>query len=228
MTYAQAISRISNSLNSLQKDARIPKRYILSVLKETAEFLLSQKLRDRTLFRETDLFKWIRCVELKQEDTVKCPILEFKKCKTLSRSKHKLPKIVGSKYGYAVLVVQTVDGEKHFKHITLREYNNNSKRENAEKFKGGYFYINEYLYIPDSEIELVDILLLTLDEDAEDCSSCSDRTECDDVLQQEFPVPSKLMNVVIQETLKELSFRLQIPRDENSDLDSHQKSATIQ
>lgn len=227
MTYAQAISRITNSLNALQKDTRVSKRYILSVLKETGAFLLSQKLRDRTLFRETDLFKWIRCVELIQDDIIKCPVVEFRRCKSISRSKKKLPKIIGSKYGYAVLIVQTIDGEKTFDYISLVDYNNNSKRSNSDKFKGNYYYINEYLYIPDSEIEVVDILLLTLDEDAEDCSSCSEKGECDEVLQQDFPIPDKLMNVVIQETLKEISFRLQIPADSNSDLDPNQKGATI-
>lgn len=228
MTYSQAISTIRNTLNALQKDTRISKRYILSVLKETATFLVSQKLRDRTLFRETDLFKWIRCVEMKQEDVIKCPIVEFKRCKSISRSKKKLPKIVGSKYGYAVLIVQTIDGEKIFKPITILDYNNQSKRPNSDKFKGGYYYINEYLYIPDSEIEVVDVLLLTFDEDAEECSSCSEVKECSNILEQEFPVPDKLLKVVIQETLKEISFRLQIPKDENSDLDSNQRTATTQ
>lgn len=229
MTYGKAISRVVNGLNSLTKDARIPKRYILNILKEVGAFLLSQKMLDKTLYREEDLFKWIRCVELKSIDTVSCPIVEFRRCKSLMRSKNKLPKIVGSRYGYAVLIVSTISGERRFSSTTLSDYTNFIRKRNFEKFIGTKFYISEgYLYIPDSEVEVVDVLLLTLDEDYEDASSCEEKNPCKNVWDTELPFPNKFANVCIQETIKEVSLRLQIPTDSNSNLDPNQKTQTIQ
>lgn len=227
-TYGQVISRITNAINALQKDSRKPKRYILSVFKEKGQYLLSQKIRDRTIYRETNLFKWLNCVELKQIDTIKCPIIEFRTCKSLVRSKKKLPNILGSKYGYAVLVVQTIDGEKIYQPTTLREYNNNKKRANYELFSGQFYYISDnYLYIPDTEIEVVDVLLLTFDEDYERSSSCSEFSECYDVYAQKVPLPKKIAEVAIQETVREIVGTIGIVSDTNSDLDSNQKGATI-
>lgn len=228
MTYKEIVSRVVNSLNSVSKDNRIPKRYVLSVLKETGAFLLSQKMLDKTLYREEDLFKWIRCVELEEDDLVKCPIVEFRRCNSLMKSKKKLPKIIGSRYGYAVLVVATIDGNRRFSFSTLSDYTFLNSRKYFKKFKGTKYYISDgYLYIPDSEVEVVDMLVLTLDEDADECSGCSEKSPCKSVWDTEFPLPAKFSNVVIQETIKELSLRLQIPKDENSNLDSLQKTQTI-
>lgn len=166
---------------------------------------------------------------MEADDIVKCPIVEFRRCKSVMRSKKELPKIVGSRYGYAVLIVTTIDGDRRFSFTTLSDYSNMLKRRNFKKFIGTKYYIsNRRLYIPDSEVEVVDVLLLTLDEDAEECSSCSDKPKCQSVWDTEFPFPDKFANVCVQETIKEISLRLQIPKDENSNLDSLQKSQTIQ
>lgn len=191
--------------------------------------ILSQKMLDKTLYRETDLFKWIRCIELKQDDIVSCPVVEFRRCKSLMRSKKKLPDIIGSRYGYAILILTTIDSARRFSQITLNDYNILSRRKNSKKFLGTHYYIQDrYLYIPDSEVEVVDMFVLTLDEDAEDCSSCSEIPECQSVWDREFPFPDKLANTIISESIKEISLRLQIPTDTNSDLDQNNKSATIQ
>ena len=39
-----------DTFNALNKDSYIPKRYILSVLKSKAEFIMSQKFNDKSLF----------------------------------------------------------------------------------------------------------------------------------------------------------------------------------
>lgn len=229
MTYGQATSRVINSLNSLTKDMRISKRYVLSVLKEVGAFLLSQKILDKTLYRETELFKWIRCVEMKSDDIVKCPIVEFRRCDSVMRSKKKLPKIVGSRYGYAILSVTTIDGSRKLSFTTLSEYTNMIRRRNYKKFIGTRYYISDgYLYIPDSEIEVVDLLLLTLDEDYEDCSSCSEKPNCQSVWDTELPLPDKFGNVVLNETIKEVAMRLNIRQDVNGNLDPNILSQTIQ
>lgn len=227
-TYGEIVSRINNNFNSLTKDVRVPKRYILSVVKETGSFILSQRMRDKSLYRETNLFKWIKCLELKKQDIVRCPIIEFKKCNSIMKSKKKLPKIIGSKYGYAVLVVTTIDGETKFSPVTLPSYINLKNRKNSDKFLGKNYYIdNGYLYLPDSEIETVDILLLSLDEDLDECSECSDSDPCESVWDKELSIPDKLLTLVIQQTMQEISTRFGIPKDENSNLDSNQKTATV-
>ena len=228
-TYREIVSRIENSLNSLTKDTFIPRRYILSVFKSKAEFFMAQKLFDKTLFRETSLFKWVNCVQMVEEDVIKCGKLEFKRCKSLMKSKKKLPKVLWSKYGSSVILVTTIDGEKEYKLISQVDYMNLLKRPNSEKFIGKYalIYPDNYLYIPDSEVKMVNILMYTLDEKSDDSSDCKDCDDCESYWDKEVSISDKIREIVIQETLKEVSMRLQVPKDENSNMDSNQKSATV-
>ena len=87
MTYNEVISRIQNTFNALNKDSYIPKRYILSVLKSKAEFIMSQKFNDKSLFRETNLFTWLNCVEMKEVDTYKCGVVEIEDCDKVMQTK---------------------------------------------------------------------------------------------------------------------------------------------
>lgn len=228
-TYREIVSRIENSLNSLTKDTFIPRRYILSVFKSKAEFFMAQKLFDKTLFRETSLFKWVNCVQMVEEDVIKCGKLEFKRCKSLMKSKKKLPKVLWSKYGSSVILVTTIDGEKEYKLISQVDYMNLLKRPNSEKFIGKYalIYPDNYLYIPDSEVKMVNILMYTLDEKSDDSSDCKDCDDCESYWDKEVSISDKIREVVIQETLKEVSMRLQVPLDSNPNLDPNQKSATV-
>lgn len=227
-TYREIVSRIENSLNSLTKDTFIPRRYILSVFKSKAEFFMAQKLFDKTLFRETSLFKWVNCVQMVEEDIIKCGKLEFKRCKSLMKSKKKLPKVLWSKYGSSVILVTTIDGEKEYKLISQVDYMNLLKRPNSEKFIGKFaIIIDDYLYLPDSEIKMVNILIYTLDEKVDDLSDCKECDDCESYWDKEVLISDKIREVVIQETLKEVSMRLQIPKDENPQGDSNIKSQSI-
>ena len=226
MTYGDLISSVVNGFNSTKKDMRIPKRYILSVFKKNAEFIMSQKLRDRSIYREEDLFTWLNCIELKKEDIIKCSIVEFKSCKSLMKTKKKLPKILSSIFGYAILMVTTIDGDKEYKVKTLSSYNTLKRRKSFDKFKGNYVYIKDgYLYIPDSEVEAVNILLLTLDEDSDEMSECGDpNLGCISIWDRVIKVADKILTPIIQQTLQEISMRFNIPIDENSNLDVNIKT----
>ena len=54
-------------LKLLNKDERISRRYVLHVLKDISSNLISQKLLDRTLGREMNLYTKIECFEFKKE-----------------------------------------------------------------------------------------------------------------------------------------------------------------
>lgn len=225
MMYKEAVSRIQNSLNTLAKDTFIPRRYILSVFKSKAEFLMAQKLYDKTLYRETNLFKWINCVTMIEDDIVKCDKIEFKRCRSLMKSKKKLPKLLWSRYGPSIFLITNIDGTKEYKLINQADYLNLVNRKNSEKFLGKYaiLYPDNHLYIPDSDVKAVNVLNYTLDEKADEMSDCKDCEECKSYWDTEIEISDKIREVVIQETLKEITLRLQIPRDELDNLNANEK-----
>jgi len=64
----------------------------------------------------------------------------------------------------------------------------------------------------------VSLSLITLElYDLEQCSACS-QEKCKSAWDFEFIVPDKLLEVVISETLKEISINRQIQEDQNPNL----------
>ena len=230
-TYNEIVSRLELDLNSLSKDSRIPRRYILKTFKDTAEFFISQKLYDKSLFREMDMYKWIRCIKFKSENYISCGKIAFERCNSLMKSVKKVPKILSSKFGYAVLLITNIDNSKKYNIISMNDYINMANRPNFNKFKGKYiiFDADGYLYIPDSSIKLLNMLVITLDEKSEEFGECD--KECNDCINywdMNIDIPAKLNELIYNETFNKLVRRLNIPKDENDDLDNFQKSKTIQ
>ena len=67
-----------------------------------------------------------------------------------------------------------------------------------------------------------------MDEKADDASDCPDCKACESYWDKEVYVADKLREAVIQDTIKEIVMRLQIPKDENPNMDSNIKSQTTQ
>jgi hypothetical protein len=223
MTNAEIVSRVRNGLNSISKDDRISRRYILHVAKQKATFLISQKLNDRSLFREDNLYKTLDCFEMESVDIVRCDILEFRRCKSIMKSKCKLPKLIYSRYGSSLKEVITVDGEKEFKPITPSQYRRDKNR--VEKSDYIYFYVKDgYLYLLDTEIELISLYLISMEIDSlEEGCGCKDNDECKSLWEYEFNVPDKLEEAIVGETIKEIAMSKQIPRDENPNSNNNEK-----
>jgi hypothetical protein len=224
MTNAEIVSRVRNGLNSISKDDRISRRYILHVAKQKATFLISQKLNDRSLFREDNLYKTVDCFEMEPVDVVRCEILEFRRCKSIMKSKCKLPKLIYSRYGGSLKEVITADGEKEFKPITPSQYRRDKNRVEGSDYI--YYYVKDgYLYLLDTEIELVSLYLISMELDSvEDGCCCNNSEECKSLWDYEFNVPDKLEEAIVSEAIKEVAMSKQMPRDENPNSNNNEKS----
>lgn len=221
-TNLQFADRVINTLRLNYKDRFVSRRFILKLGKEKTKFLLSQKLRDRTLYREENLFTDISCVEMKEIDVFKCPIVEFRTCRKIMRSKKKLPELIFSRYGDSIRLVSNIDYSIQIGRTNPVDYIRNKNRKGYRE-KPFYYTRDGYLYIVDSNIEVVNVQLLTLDKKGADEMSCGYKDECNSALDYEFVGSDKLREVVYQEVLKELAGTfLQILPDENPDL--NQKS----
>lgn len=226
MTNAQLVSKVVNGLNSLSKDDHISKRFILSVARTVSEFFISQKLNDRSLYREDNLYTTIDCFELKSIDVTRCDIIEFRNCNSVMKSTKKLPKLIYSKYGNTLKEVTSIDNNTDFKYTTPRQWRKDKDRPGSTK--DIMFYVKDgYLYLLDTEIEIVNLYLLTLEtEKIEEVSNCKEKS-CKSLWEYEFIYPSKLIKVIIDETIKEVMNKKGVPADTNPNLDNNQKGKTV-
>lgn len=219
------VARVATGLNSINKDASISRRYILQVAISKATFLMAQKFRDRSLFRESNLYKTIECFEMEKIDKYTCDIVEFKSCNSVMRSVNKLPTLVYSRYGSSLKEVTNIDGSIEFKPSTPSKYRRDSRRQ---EFGEELFFTikDEHLVIPESNVKRVSLYLYTPNSyDIEKANSCNE-DKCLNPWDFELIASDKMMDIIVQETIKEVSMRLQITEDSNPNEDINQKGKT--
>jgi hypothetical protein len=218
MSKKEIVSRILTELRQKVKDRWMSKRFVLHILEQKMTFFLSQKLRDRTLYRESNLFSSINCYELEKVDTVKTDIVEFKSADAVMKGKEKLPELIFSRYGSSVRYVSTLDQSQRVYPTTPTDFIRNKDRKSNHNPIG--FYVRDgYAYLVNTEIEGVFLELLTLDtKRAQELNEGSDFDACQSALNYDFIGSDKLQELVIQETIKEImGTYMQIQPDENPD-----------
>ncbi len=220
MSNEEFASLIITTLSSTNKDSKIPRRLALAVGESKAKTYISQKLNDRSLYREVNIYREIPCVEFIEISKVECPIISFRLCDTIYRSKEKIPELLWSKYGHTLKEIRTLDGNKVFLPITASQYRKNKQRS-QQATTLNFFYEDQYVYIVDEPLKMGNLYLLTQDlYELEQICECSDK-KCDSVWDFDFVCPDKLEEVIIQETLKQLMVTRQLPKDENPNLNSN-------
>jgi len=206
MTNSEAVSKVINSFKFLNKDERISRRYVLRLLRDASKNLMSQKLLDRTISDEANLYSKIPCFEFQKVDVVSCPIVEFRKCATLMKSKKPLPELVFSRLGSSIKEVTSIDDLTEIYLTTPDQYRRDRKRKYYST-EDTYLYIDvdNYAYIVDKPIAAVNITVLTIKTDEVwEASACA-HEECKSGFDYEFIVPDKLQDTVFKEVLQILS-----------------------
>lgn len=231
-TNGEFVARVVNGLKALSKDGRISKRFILSTGKTKSRFLLSQKLDEMTLFREEGIITHVPCLPMKSIDVKYCDIFEFKLCNNLMRSEEELPEGLFGKNGSGIISVMNVDSSETYTYINPRQFSAISKRKYTIKDTRFFYTRNGYLYLPNSNTELVDLELITLDRDeAMRMSTCKDnKTEkCTNVWDTEFICPDRFLDLVVKDTINELAsvWRTSVV-DTNPNMDENQKGKAEQ
>ncbi len=218
MTENKFAESVLASLNQLDRDRYLSKRYIVSIGKEIMKDYIVQKLGDRTLYREDNLYSYVECFELEKIDIVKCPIVEFRTCNIVMKSIKPLPDLLFSKYGAAIRSVMNIDNSEEIDKTNLKDYIRNKKRSGYRRKPKYYTDKENYLYIVDSETELVSVEVLALNAKQVDECGCGDYDECKSSLDYDMIGSHKLESAVMQGTLNRLmGTYLQVPTDENPD-----------
>lgn len=233
ITNAEFVSRVINDINALNKDAHVSRRWILNIGRMKAESYTAQRWDDGTLQGDRRLLTYVRCLEMIEVDKITCCDAEFKLCHCLMRSKYKLPGLLYSALRPAITQVTNVDNTIYFKYADLKSYRNEQRRPYAKyvKEKRPYYYVeDDYIYIPDFHIELINVeFFTTRRRKALQLMACSpEPASCDSEWSYEFICPIKLIEYVVSETVQEAMNKIQIPTDENPNLDLNQKSQTTQ
>lgn len=229
MTNKKLVSRVVNDGRFLTKDENINKRFILGIARDKATTYMSHKLADNTLFEEDSLFSYLDCFKLQKVDSLSCGIPQLNSCDSLMKSVEKLPSLFYSRLGNSIVSVSTLDNRTLFDPLNLRQYSNYKKRPNFELFKKTYYYVKDgYLYLTDTDIKAVDLIIITPDKsEVDSLNDCKDCDDCKSLWDYEFVCSQKIEEVIITETISEvMGYFRQIQPDENPNLSENQKDST--
>lgn len=218
MTKKQIVDRITTTLRQVSKDRWMSSRFILSILEEKMRFLLSQKLRDKTLYRESNLYSQINCFEFEKVDRINCDIIEFRTCQKIMKSKKRLPELIYSRFGDSIRVVSNLDQTERLDKTTPTDYMRGKKRK--FDFNPPMFYERDgYLYLLNTQIEAAFVELITLDTQKAKEADCEcEKDECKSALDYNFIGSDKLKEIVVQQTIQEITQTyIQIQPDEKPD-----------
>lgn len=231
VTNSEFVSRVVNGLKALTKDSHVSWRYILNIGKQKALFLMSQKLDEKSLYKEDGLISYIDCFKMERIKSKDCGIVEFRMCDSLMKSCKELPEGFFGKNGASIFSVENVDGSYSYRYITPRQWSRNKKRKYRRKSTRNYFIKDGYLYLPDSQNELVTVGMIMMDKsEAENLSECCDSSSasCESKWDQDFVCPDRFIDLVTRETIQEVgSFYRTSVADENPNLDENQKTKTV-
>lgn len=219
MTYREIVSKAMNMLKLNNKDETISRRFVLSLFQQAATTLISQKLLDRTLSSEINLYTNIPCFQFEKIDTKVCSNIEFRYCKTLMKSVCPLPKLVFSRLGASVKEIASLDGNYRFVFLDKGQYQRNKNRKYSLKDEV-YIYLDSdnHLYIPDHEIRTIDLTILTVKpEETKECNSCGEEKDCTSRWDEVFVCPDKLLESVFQQGMQYLGVNRQVREDSNPD-----------
>lgn len=211
MKNSELVDLIIVQIKSNNVDEVPPRRFILKSARTTTTTLISQKLLERTLSREISLYTTVDCVEFEKSERIKCPIVDLRRCNTLMRSKKKLPSPIFSRLGASIKNIRSVDDSFSFT-IAYQEHLRSAKNRKYQYKEDIEIYLGSdgHLYIPDHEIYLLSLDVLTLYTDECECEE-----NCKSAWEYEFIVPDRfLMNVIDLTTQKLLTYK-QIPEDQN-------------
>lgn len=213
MTNKDITSSVLGAVRALSPENRIPRRQALALLRIVSKYFIDQKVKDGTISLDK-IFKPMECIPLEKIDSISCPLIEFRSYSTLMRTKTRLPEPLRNKYGAMIRNVMNIDYTISFTKTTRNKHLNNKKKNKYPMSNDNYYFeIDGYLYIPDQDIQMVNIEIATLHtEDIETKSECGD--SCVSVWDMEFVVPDNLENVVVEYTRDVLMGTRQIPGNE--------------
>lgn len=220
-TLREIVSTLATDARALNLDDRISYRYLVSKFQSKISYFLRLEARSREIFKDLSLWKPIRCVYL--EDVVEGCCGYIDECKTLKRSKIKIPEAFNTNYGLLIKVF-TLDNNIQFKFIKSIDYKDDIKREYGSSDNYVFWLEDEYIFIPDYPFEAVKVYILPKNPSEVDKIN-GDLNKCSSPLDGKVSYPEYLIKLAIDEVRNELVSQYKaITEDENGDDNTNKKS----
>lgn len=212
-TIREFISQIRNNLNAISSDDYLSGEFIYWTGINITALFIKRDADNRKLFKNTSIFKKIECVELEPYEE---GCIQLSNCSNMMRSVKPLPSFYQSNFG-SLIKVYNLSNDVDYVEISVNKYKSIKNLPYKPRRTKYYWIEDNYLVLPDSEVEKVNIFGIFTDPTLGlEQGACS-------LLDQPFPCMPYLIGGVVEATIKQLSIMKSIPKDENTDANANSK-----
>lgn len=222
ITIRQAISQVQTDLKSTM-DTRIAPRAIWNKYVFNLASILKQVNETKRVWKSSDVWQKISCLHMEKIKAVDCPEIAPLVKEYIAKSKEKLPSTYTSAAGDMIRELNsTFPYGKQYRLVTPKEYRAIRQREFQDPGIGYAFIIQNYLYIPDSEIERVTITGAFINP--KQAGILNGDAPCIPFLDYQFYCPEYLVKLVHDSVIQDLAgVNQKIVKDEDTDLNENER-----
>jgi hypothetical protein len=223
------VSVVNNTLNSNNNDMFISPKFILSVGRDVLSDFLKKDSESRRITTLSEGWSELECLPMVEVPVTECSDLDIKLCTKLMRTKDKLPETFSGYYGNLIKQVASINFGQFYDFIRSprlwKDIQNRPFKDNRIKY---YFFINGYIYIPNSDVENIRVEALFKYKwevdivNTKNCPTCKET--CVKPLDYEFVSPDYLLNSVQTETINKILTKFKINPDNKIDLNEYNKT----
>lgn len=215
-TIRKVVSDIINELSAYNLDDRLSYRYVKNRLFDAAAIFVKQDAENRRLFKLSNLWAKPECIDLEEVSFPGC-----ESCKTIKRTKVKLPEAYQTSYGLTLKVLNA-DLSAEYLPTTPSGYSDISAREYESKI--GYYWLSDgYLYIPDND-EIDYVMVTGIFKEGVDVLG-QESSDCKKPLDFVFSFPDYIISLAKTQVINDIIAKhIQIPVDERPDDNTNQKA----
>lgn len=212
-TIGEVVGRIRSQVKAEVQDAFVTDRYIYSLILKYGQLFMRRQDSTNKLMKFNSIWKTLPYVELIEVDKVEAHCSGIKSGCTIMRTKEKLPKMIEGYWGPLIRSVTSIDGSIELQPTHPGTYTSLTKttlfRYNKKKY---FWYLNEYLYIPDIEWDAIKIEGVFDDDISKwlcDSDTCVPRYE------QQISMPDFLFAEIEGQVLNTMFNTLKVPAEDS-------------
>lgn len=223
ITIRQLISQVDTDLKSTM-DTRIAPKAIWVKSVFNLGNILKQVNETKRVWKSSDIWYRIDCIDLEVVSAATCKEIAPLVKEFVAKSKVKIPATYTSAAGDMIRdITSLLPYGKQYMLVTPKEYDKIRKREIQDKRIGYAFIIDNYLYLPDSEIEKVSITGAWINP--KEAALLNGEDPCKPFLDYQFYCPEYLIKIVHDSVIQDLAgVNQKIVKDENPNLSENIKS----
>ena len=222
ITIRQAISQIQTDLKSTM-DTRIAPKAIWNKYVFNLASILKQVNETKRVWKSSDVWQKIKCLEMETISAADCTEIAPLVKEYIAKSKSKVPATYTSAAGDMVRDINSIfPYGKQYRLVTPKEYRAIRQREIQDKSIGYAFIIDNYLYIPDSEVEKVTITGAFINP--REAALLNGEDPCKPFLDYTFYAPEYLIKAVHDLVIQDLLGASQkVVKDEDANLNENER-----